>query len=198
MPKGTMEVTWARNQEIQIMRIAKESCIAVVIDIQEKLFPHMDGHEDLLKRCLTLLKGFNVLDIPILLTEQYPKGLGSTLPQITNELKGIAPVEKIAFSCCDEKNFKTRLEESGATQVIICGIEAHVCVLQTVIDLTQMGLVPVVVADCISSRNPLDKEIAIERMRAEGALITTSESILFELARVAGTEQFKKISNLVK
>jgi len=158
----------------------------------------MDQKDELLKRCLILLEGLQVLKVPLLLTEQYPKGLGPTLEQISAAMERNHPIEKIAFSCCDEPSFQNSLEQSNRNTLIICGIEAHVCVLQTIIDLTGSGYKPVVVADCISSRNADDKRIALERMRAEGAMITTCESILFELTRVAGTDEFKAISRLIK
>ncbi|HER09089.1 MAG TPA: hydrolase [Bacteroides sp.] len=180
------------------MRIEKEESAGLVIDIQERLFPHMDQHALLLENMLVLLKGLAALEVPVLLTEQYPKGLGPTLEEIRQSPGIPVPIIKGAFSCCDEPAFRMTLEQTARRKVIICGIEAHVCVLQTVIDLLEYGYVPVVVADCISSRKAGDKELALERMRTEGAVVTSMESILFELARVSGTEEFKTISRLVK
>ncbi|MEN8229724.1 MAG: hydrolase [Bacteroidota bacterium] len=180
------------------MRINREECNGLVIDIQEKLFPHMDQKEELLRKTLILTEGMKILGIPVMVTEQYPKGLGPTLGSIHQAMESSVPVEKISFSCCDEPAYFDALEQSGRDKVIIWGIEAHVCVMQTVIDLAGSGYKPVVVADCISSRNPLDKQWAIERMRTEGAIITTCESILFELTRVAGSDEFRAISRLVK
>ena len=139
-----------------------------------------------------------LLEIPVIVSEQYPKGLGPTLQKVIDVLDAKEAIEKISFSCCGESEFLSHLNQKGKKQVIICGIEAHVCVLQTVIDLVGLGFTPVVVADCISSRNPDDKRVAVERMRSEGAVITSVESILFELTNVAGTPQFKQISRLVK
>ncbi|MCK4747685.1 MAG: hydrolase [Bacteroidales bacterium] len=180
------------------MRINRNDCSGLVIDIQERLFPHMDQKDELLQRCTVLIRGLQVLDVPVMITEQYPKGLGPTLSSVKEVLESFSPIEKIAFSCCDEPLYGKALDESKRRKVIICGIEAHVCVQQTVIDLIGTGHLPVVVADCISSRNPVDKKVALDRMAAEGAIITTCESILFELARVAGSEEFKAISQLVK
>ncbi|MFH0756295.1 MAG: hydrolase [Bacteroidota bacterium] len=180
------------------MRIIREDCSGLVVDIQERLFPVMDKKEQFLNRILILLEGLKALEIPLLVTEQYPRGLGSTIEPVKLALEPYAAIEKVAFSCCDEPAYSASLGRLGRKKVIICGIEAHVCVLQTVMDLLDGGYDPVVVADCISSRHPEDKTTAIERMRASGAIITTSESVLFELARVAGTEEFKIISRLVK
>jgi len=158
----------------------------------------MDHKEALLKKCITLIGGLKVLEVPLLITEQYPKGLGATVEEISALVPQEPFVEKIAFSCCDEPAVLQNPVMLNRKTIIICGIEAHVCVLQTVVDLLAAGYTPVVVEDCISSRSREDKQVAVERMRAEGAMITTCESILFELARVAGTEEFKAISRLVK
>lgn len=190
--------TLGRNQGKGEMRIKAADCAGLVVDIQERLFPHMHEGEKVLARVGILLEGFNILKIPVLVTEQYPRGLGQTLPQVRELVETAGPIEKISFSCCGEENFRTRLALLEKKYVVICGIEAHVCVLQTVIDLLESELRPVVVADCISSRNPGDLKVALERMRSEGAVITTSESILFELTEVAGTDSFKQISRLVK
>ena len=180
------------------MRILKERSVGLVIDIQERLYPHIDQHELLLQNTGILLNGLKSLEVPVLITEQYPKGLGSTLEEVKLNLSEFDPIEKISFSCCDEATYLKALISSGRNQVIICGIETHVCVMQTVIDLLERDFIPVVVADCVSSRRAADKHIALERMRQEGAIISSYESILFELARVAGTETFKTISKLVK
>ena len=193
-----MEVTWVKNRGNGEMRIRAAECAGLVVDLQERLFPVIHQCDKLLERVLILLEGLKAMDIPILVTEQYPKGLGATLPQVTELLEPSGTIEKISFSCCGEPFFLSALEQLDKKRVIICGIEAHVCVLQTVIDLIAKGTTPVVVADCISSRNPEDKKVALKRMRTEGALITTSESILFELAGEAGTPLFKHISRLVK
>ncbi len=180
------------------MRITKEHTVGLVIDVQEKLLPHISGHEALLKNVGILLQGFKALEIPVMVTEQYKRGLGETVSPIVEVLEDFNPLEKITFSCCDDPQFVVKLNNTAKKYVIVCGIESHVCVLQTTVDLLEAGFQPVVVEDCISSRRPSDKVIAIERMRQEGAIITTYESILFELARISGTDTFKLISKLVK
>lgn len=180
------------------MRIKKNDTIALVIDIQERLLPHINGHQELLKKTGILLEGMKTLEVPVLLTEQYRKGLGATVPEISQHLEPFKPMEKMTFSCCDDNAFTLALETHAKKNVVICGIETHVCVLQTTIDLLEKGYQPVVIGDCTSSRTPADKAIALERMRQEGAIISTYESILFELARVSGTPEFKAISKLVK
>ena len=180
------------------MRIKREDTAALVIDIQEKLFPLMDRHEALLKKCSQLIEGLKILGVPLIVTEQYPKGLGATIQEISSRTFSFPIVEKMAFSCCDEPDVLGNRAMKNSHTVLVFGIEAHVCVLQTVIDLTEKGYQPVVVADCTSSRNREDKQVAVERMRSEGAIITSCESILLELARVSGTDEFKAISRLIK
>jgi nicotinamidase-related amidase len=198
MHVGITEDIWGKNQGRLGMRINRENSAGLVIDIQGKLFPHMDQNEALLKKCITLIEGLKVLEVPLVITEQYPKGLGATVDDIATLVSEDPLVEKITFSCCDEPAVLQTVPIQNCKTIIICGIEAHVCVMQTVVDFLAAGYTAVVVEDCISSRNPEDKRVAIERMRTEGAVITTCESILFELARVAGTTEFKSISRLVK
>jgi len=180
------------------MRIDRENSIALIIDLQERVFPLIYEQEKLLKNILVLIKSIKILEIPILVTEQYVKGLGPTVHAIASTLQGIERIEKSSFSCCDEPKVMLQLASSGKENVIIAGIESHVCVLQTVTDLLKNGFHPIVVEDCISSRKESDKRTAIQRMQQEGAIITTYESILFELLRYSGTEEFKAISRLVK
>lgn len=193
-----MEGTWDRNRVNRTMRINRDESTGIVIDIQERLYPHMYRKDELLHNCLRLLEGFRILGIPVLRTEQYPKGLGTTLEPIKRLVQPDHPIEKISFSCCDEAAFRSELERTGRKTVILCGIETHVCILQTAVDLLEADYRPVVVTDCVSSRKEEDRLIALERMRTEGAVLTTCESVLFELARYAGTDEFKAISRLVK
>jgi len=180
------------------MRVVQQHSCGVIIDVQEKLFPHMQNPEELQRNLLMLIRGLKALNIPTLVTEQYPKGLGPTLESVQEAFESFTPLEKVAFSCCDEEHFQNRLEELNRHMIIIAGIEAHVCVLQTVTDLSERGFIPVVVEDCTSSRRRNDKERAIARMQAAGTVVTTAESLLFELCRYSGTETFKVISKLVK
>lgn len=180
------------------MRLLAGETAAVVIDIQERLFPHMHEGAALLERCCVLVRGLELLEVPILVTEQYPRGLGPTVDRVRECIDGFAPVEKISFSCCDHAPFLDALRVLDRRNVVLAGIEAHVCVLQTAIDLLDAGLRPVLVEDCISSRRPRDRDVAVERMRHEGAVVTTAESLLFELCRAAGTDRFKSLTRLVK
>ena len=180
------------------MRVLREKTAAMIIDIQEKFIPHMIYNHELIENMEILVKGFKILDIPMLMTEQYKKGLGETVEPIRTAVEEIEAMEKMTFSCCDADHIAKQIDEMGKKFVILAGIEAHICVLQTAVDLLSRGYIPVVVEDCISSRKENDKKIAVERMRQEGAIITTYESILFELCRDARAVEFKGISQLVK
>ncbi|MDD4716171.1 MAG: hydrolase [Oscillospiraceae bacterium] len=180
------------------MRILSDQTCAIVVDCQEKLIPAMNGREELVERLKILLAGLSALKIPMVVTEQYRRGLGLTVPELDPILQGVQRFEKISFSCLEVEQLKKQVAQLGKPNVIVCGTETHVCVLQTVLDLIADGYKPVVAADCVGSRTALDKSTALERMREEGAIITTSESILFELTRRAGTDEFKIISKLVK
>jgi hypothetical protein len=180
------------------MRILRDRTAGLVIDIQEKLFPFISGNEALSLNAGILIRGLQVLRIPILVTEQYTRGLGPTIQPIQQFFNGEVPIEKLAFSCCDDTSFMDHLTALNKKFIVITGIESHVCVLQTTIDLLEKDFIPVVVEDCISSRRLNDKQMAVARMRRMGAVITTYESVLFELLRYSGTEEFKAISKLVK
>lgn len=180
------------------MRVLREESAGLIIDIQERLFPHMSEPDHLIRNVPVLVKGLKILGIPVLVTQQYTRGLGPTIGPVSTVLEGTEILEKKYFSCCDEPGFMDALVPLGKKFIIIAGIEAHVCVLQTAIDLSAMGFVPVVVDDAVSSRKPGDKSTALERMRQEGILITSCESILFELTRHSGTDEFKTISQLIK
>ena len=180
------------------MRITKENTVGLIVDIQERLFPAMWEKETLLKNTLTLINGLKELKLPLQVTQQYSKGLGETLQEIKSVISDFSFIEKRDFSCCDETVFMENLKKTEAKNIIICGIESHVCVLQTAVDLKEAGFNPIVVVDCISSRSKESIEIAKERFRFEGILMTSCESILFELTRSSTAPEFKAISNLVK
>ncbi len=180
------------------MRLYRERSIGLIVDTQEKLFPHIDGHEALAVNMARLITGLQILGVPLLWAEQYTRGLGQTIPVLAELLREYPRFEKLSFSCCGEPSLLSALKLSGRRCVIIAGIEAHVCVLQTALDLLSGAFLPVVVEDCVSSRRQADKAAALQRMRQEGTRITTSESLLFELLGAAGTDTFRQISRLVK
>jgi nicotinamidase-related amidase len=175
-----------------------ENTVLVAIDFQERLFPVMHDKEKLLRQVVKLIRGAVVLDIPVVLTEQYPRGLGPTLPEITGLLPDVKPIEKTCFSCCDAVSFNSSLKATNRKQVLICGIEAHICVYQTAVALRQSGYEVQVVADCVSSRDPENKMVSLFKMGSAGIPPTTMETALFELLKIASGDRFRQISNIVK
>lgn len=192
----------------QVQRLRKEDAVLVGIDFQERLMPAMKAGAEMEAAAVKLIKGCRILGIPVVMTQQYTKGLGATVAAVTAALTEpigeetggaeFQPVEKTSFSAMGEPAFAEALEKLGRKTVIIAGIEAHVCVQQTVIDLLDKGYNVFVAHDCISSRSNTDKKYAQRRMGDAGAVGATSESILFELLGGAKEPGFKQISALVK
>lgn len=177
----------------------REQAVLVVIDIQDKLCKAMDEKvlEKLTKNTGILLEAAETLDIPVVATEQYVKGLGETLPPIREKLL-CTPFEKMSFSCCGEENFTKRVTELSRRQVIVVGMETHVCVLQTVLELLDAGYYVHVVNDAVMSRRKENWQTGLVTASSAGAVITSTEAALFQLLRTAGTEEFKKLSKLVR
>lgn len=178
--------------------LTPENAVLVIIDYQDKLFRVMQNQERTLQNLLKLIKGTLVMDVPVILTEQYPAGLGPTLPEITQLLPAIQPVEKLCFSCCGEERFQRELESLNRKQVLLSGIEAHICVYQTAMDLLKLGYEVHIVVNCISSRELENKEVCLMKMSNVGINLTTTEMALFELLKVAERDKFKQISRIVK
>lgn len=181
-------------------RIARENTQAMIVDVQERLIPHIYDYENIVKKIATLTQGLQALSIPIMLNEQYNKGLGDTLPEIYELLEGDnrTRFDKTTFSACDNNDSWHYLAQQNRSTVLVYGVEAHVCVMQTALDLLDNGMQPVIIADAIGSRFPYDKKQAIRRIRRAGGVVTTVESILFELCRSSEDPAFKIISNLIK
>jgi nicotinamidase-related amidase len=175
-----------------------QNCCLVVVDVQGKLAQLMHDKEVLFKNVQTLIQTVKILDIPILWCQQCPDALGPTLPEIEQLLTDNEPINKAAFSCCGDEQFNIRLNELARNQVILCGIETHVCIYQTAVDLLRKGFSVDVVADAVSSRTLENKQIAIERMTAEGVNISCTEMALFELLKTAEHPKFKQVAKLIK
>ena len=170
----------------------------LIIDIQERIMRVINEYETVVESTIKLIKGFKALGIPIYYTEQYPKGLGPTVDSIRNELEENDAIQKLSFSCFGAGDLFNELKKNGISQVVVCGVESHVCVQQTVLDLIANDFQVNLAADAVSSRKVKDYEISISRMNRHGADVTTAEAILFELLNVCGTETFKQISKIVK
>jgi nicotinamidase-related amidase len=180
-------------------RLHRATTALVVVDLQERLLPAMFERERVLENSVRLIQGAAALDLPVIATEQYRKGLGGTVPEIAEVLPGgVVRLEKVAFSACGAAGFTPALEAMKVSEVLLCGIETHVCVCQTALDLLEAGCNVFTVADAVSSRSPETHRLGLERMRDAGATIVSTEMALFELLEKAGTEEFKKILPLIK
>jgi hypothetical protein len=180
------------------MRLKLADTMGIIVDVQDRLFPHIHDREPLAAALERLVRGLAVLEVPLLWGEQYPKGLGATIEPLRTLLAGRPRFEKLSFSCCAEPAFFDEIRRTGRRAVILAGLETHDCVLQTCLDLLEAGFSVAVVEDAVGSRKPDDRRVALERMRQEGARLTTVESLLFELIRRAGSEAFRQISRLIK
>jgi len=171
----------------------------LVIDVQKRLAQVMSERDSLLRNCETLITAAKTLSVPVTVTEQYPKALGNTEATLSDALPPqTTPVEKTCFSCCAAQDFDNNFAYSENSQAILCGIESHVCVLQTAMDLLNKNQQVFIVADAVASRSRDNKSIALTRMQQAGAIITTTESVLFEWLKDAKHEQFKTISALIR
>ena len=176
---------------------SKDDTRLLIVDMQEKFVPVIDAFDRVLDNCVKLLRGAKCLQMPISATEQYPQGLGTTVPEIAEFLDEVP--EKLEFSCLNALDWVgTARVSDGRTRVIVAGIETHVCIQQTVLDLLAHGFRVYLPVDAVSSRKPLDREIALQRMADSGVVLSTTESLLFELCQTAGTPEFKEISRLVR
>lgn len=178
--------------------LSPDNAVLVVIDIQGKLAQLMYQKQMVFDNAQRIIKGAQILEVPIIVTEQNPKGLGPTIPEIAALFPQFQPVSKLSFSCCAETGFSQALMTLKRKQVLISGIEAHVCVYQTSLDLVALGYEVHVLADVVSSRTAENREIALQRMRDEGVKITSTEMALFELLRTAEAPRFRDVSRIVK
>jgi nicotinamidase-related amidase len=175
-----------------------ENTALIIIDIQGKLLNAMYEKEALLENSLKLIKGFRVLGVPMVLTEQNPKGLGPSLDEVIQVLPETRPIPKYTFNCCQNKEFMTTLSSMNRKQVLICGIEAHICVYQTGLDLMNSGYEVQIVADAVSSRVAKNRDIALSRLQNEGAKLTVSEMAIYELLQTSENPKFKDLLKVIK
>jgi nicotinamidase-related amidase len=178
------------------MLLERTKSLLLLVDMQERLVPAMVDAGDVTGRCGVLLRGAHELGVPILATEQYPKGLGPTLPAFAGLLSG--RLEKLEFSAYANAAIREELKRTGQTQLVLAGVEAHVCVLQTGLDLIDAGYRVFVAADCVSSRRAESREVALHRLARAGATLITGEMALFEWLRSADAPEFRAISQMIR
>ena len=175
-----------------------ENTLLVIVDVQGNLAHSMYRKEVLFKNIRELIKGMQALEMPIILTEQNPTGLGPTIPELAELLPDIQPIAKMSFSCCRNEDFMHALKVHNRNRILIAGIEAHICVYQTAVQLTSMGYEVEVVADAVGSRIQANRDIGLQKMRDSGIGVTCIETAFFELIETAEDKRFKKILRIVK
>lgn len=176
--------------------LSPKTTALLLIDVQERINGVM-ADQTHVSRQEVLLEAFTILETPVVTTEQYPRGLGATVPELANLLPSPA-IEKMTFSCARQNQAMAAIEATGRKQIVVTGIETHVCVMQTALDLLERGYEIHIPHDAVNSRRALDKKWALHRMAAVGAVISATESVLFELLERCGTDEFKAVSKLVK
>ena len=182
-----------------VSQLSRESAALAVIDMQEAFRAVMPDFSDVASRIATAVEGARLLEVPVIVTEQYPKGLKHTAEEIIARLPAeMKPIEKSCFSSCGAEDFVSRLTSRNVKQVLVCGIEAHICVLQTSLDLLARDFEVFLLVDCITSRKPENKQAALARLTQAGAIQSTIEMALFEMMRTADSPQFKAIQNLIR
>jgi nicotinamidase-related amidase len=177
------------------MRLAPATSLLCVVDVQEKLLAVMPRGEQVVSRCLRLAEAASLLAVPTMLTEQYPQGLGSTAPVLAAKLP--APLEKMSFSCCGCEPFRAAIP-STTEAVVLCGLETHVCIAQTALDLLAEGHTVFLAVDALAARHDIDHDTALRRLEAAGTILTTTEAILFEWCRTADHARFQAVRKLVR
>ncbi|MDM7916288.1 MAG: hydrolase [Candidatus Eisenbacteria bacterium] len=183
--------------------LSKERAVLLVVDVQGRLLPSIHDADATVSAITRLVRGFGIAGAPVVVTEQYRKGLGETDPRIQEAVREVSggsfdPYEKMSFSCCRDETFRAAIEALRRSQVVLCGIESHVCVHQTALDLLGAGYEVQIAADAVSSRSPRNREIALQRLASEGAKLTTVETAVFEMLEVCGTDAFRAWSRLIR
>jgi len=177
-----------------------EHCALIVVDIQEKLLPPIFNNDELVKNSQLLVRLANILKLPMIVTTQYVKGLGPTVPQVASLLANAQPIDKMQFGCFGSNEFRSALKAMPGNRntLLVCGMEAHICVMQTVLGALNDGYLVHVASDAIGSRVRWNWDIGIDRMRAAGAVISTTEMMIYELLHASGTPQFKEMLPYLK
>jgi nicotinamidase-related amidase len=180
------------------LRLERDRTALVVVDVQEAFRPAVVDFDRVAENVAVMVQGAKILGIPTLVTEQYPKGLGHTVPEVARHLDGVKPIEKVCFSAAETDEFREQLLERGRDQIMLCGIESHVCVSQTAEDLLSRSVEVHVAQDAVSSRTEENRALGLHKMEQAGAIRSSVETALFELLRAAGTPEFKEVQALVK
>jgi nicotinamidase-related amidase len=197
---GSVSALPADYAEIARQQLNPEQCALIVVDIQEKLFPPIWQKESMLRNSQLLIRLARILKIPALVTTQYAKGLGNPVPEIASLLPESAPIDKVMFSCFGSDVFCSLLKRlpGPRTTVLLCGMETHICVMQTALAALREGYLVHVASDAVSSRTEPNWRIGLDRMRAAGAVISSAETMIYELVRSSGAPAFKELLPYLK
>jgi len=198
MPGSLCGIRLIRPSDQYPGMLSSEETVLVVVDIQGKLAQLMHDREGLFSNAKKMIRGAGILELPIIWVEQNPRGLGPTVPEIAELMPGISPISKMTFSCAGNSEFTRRLESLGRKHVLLLGIETHVCIYQSAMDLLELGYRVHVIADAVSSRTEENKRLALTKIRDLGATLTTTETALFELLKVAEGPRFKAMLEIVR
>ena len=180
-----------------VQRLLREDALLLIVDVQERLLPAMFEAERVVRNCALLARAARLLGLPVVVTEQYPEKLGATAPMVADALGTVAPISKMLFSACTAETME-QVRDSGRTTVLLCGLETHVCVMQTALDLIENGFIVFVPDNAVSSRYESDKTAGLQRMHHAGVVPASTESAVFELLRQAGTPEFKALLPFIK
>lgn len=180
------------------MLMDPRASLLLIVDVQEKLVPAMSDKDELVRNCSILLQAAAVAGVPVLASEQYPDGLGATLPELTKDHADLRRLAKVEFSCVRNEGLRREIDSLARPQIIVCGVEAHVCVTQTAIDLKASGKDVFVAADATASRQRYSKDVAMQRLSASGICVVTTEMVVFEWAGTAAAPAFKPLSKLIR
>ena len=194
------EAHFAHATEVAARPLEAAQCALIVVDIQQKLLPPIFNKDALVRNSQLLVRLANILSIPVLLTTQYSKGLGATVPEIASLLDGTEPIDKMEFGCFGSDVFRSALKTLPGSRntVLLCGMESHICVMQTALGALNDGYLVHVASDAVGSRAEWNWKIGLDRMRSAGAVISSTEMMIYELLRCSGTQQFKELLHHLK
>jgi nicotinamidase-related amidase len=178
--------------------LQRENTGILIVDVQEKLMPVMDRQQIMTENINKLLQLCRLFSLPVLLTEQYPRWLGPTVPELKHALSSYEPITKMHFNCCDVAQFNDHLASHSLENIIITGVESHICIFQTCVGLTAKGYQIHVPKDAVSSRTSENRQVGLELMKSAGALITSTEAVIYQILKQADTKEFKKMSKIMK
>jgi nicotinamidase-related amidase len=196
---GSIETT-VDYSEIARRPLKADQCALVVVDIQEKLLPPIFNKESLVKNSQLLIRLAHILKMPVLVTTQYAKGLGGTVPEIAELVSDVAPIDKLEFSCFGKDTFCSAVKAlpGNRNTMLLCGMEAHICVMQTTLGALAQGYLVHIASDAVGSRAESNWQIGIKRMKSAGAVISSTEMMMYELLRQSGTAEFKELLKYIK